>query len=82
MYSGLIGKVQKATQYAQERERVHISSFTASFRGEHGNYQVIYDQSIWRCSCDFFGGHRTCSHTMAMERILEGMIPQQVASAD
>ena len=77
MHSGLIGKVQKARQYSHERERVHISDFTASFKGEHGNHRVIYHQSAWRCSCDFFSGHQTCSHTMAMERMLQGMLPEQ-----
>ena len=81
MYSGLIGKVQKAKGYAQERERVSFSSFAASFRGEHGNYQVIYREGSWRCSCDFFVGHHTCSHAMALERMLEGMIPEPVAPA-
>ena len=77
MYSGLIGKVQKAKQYSNERERVDISDFAASFQGENGNHQVIYHQSAWRCSCDFFSGHLTCSHTMAMERMLQGMLPEQ-----
>ena len=81
MHSGLIGKVQKARRYAQERERASFSSFTVSFRGEHGNHQVIYDQGSWRCSCDFFGGNQTCSHTMALERMLEGMISELVAPA-
>ena len=79
MYSGLIGKVQKAKGYALERERVSFSSFAASFRGEHGNHQVIYDQGSWRCSCDFFGGNQTCSHTMALERMLECMISALIA---
>ena len=77
MHSGLIGKVQKARQYSNERERVDISDFAASFQGEHGNHQVIYHQSAWRCSCDFFSGHQTCSHTMAMERVLAEMLPKE-----
>jgi len=81
MYSGLIGKVQKARSYAIERERVSFSSFAASFQGEHGEHQIFYDQGNWRCSCDFFGGHQTCSHTMALERMLEGMIYQVIGSA-
>lgn len=80
MYSGLIGKVQKARRYAIERERVSFSSFAASFRGEHGDHQVFYDQGSWRCSCDFFAGRQTCSHTMALERMLDGMVYEVIAT--
>ena len=57
MYSSLIGKVQKAQQYAQERERVHFSQFNASFRGEHDSYQVTYHDGNWWCIlCDGITG--------------------------
>ena len=82
MYSSLIGKVQKAHLYAQERERVNFLQFSAAFRGEHDSYQVTYGEGNWRCSCDHFSAHQLCSHTMAVERILEGMIPQQTATPD
>jgi hypothetical protein len=71
MYSSLIGKVQKAHQYAQERERVVLSQFSAAFRGEHSIYQVTYDEGKWGCSCEHFNEGNFCSHGMAMERILE-----------
>jgi hypothetical protein len=29
----------------------------------------------WTCDCDFFLSRGVCSHTMALERILEGMLP-------
>ncbi|MEE8442374.1 MAG: SWIM zinc finger family protein [Dehalococcoidia bacterium] len=79
MYSSLIGKVQKAQQYAQERERVNFTQFNVSFRGEHDSYQVIYDEGKWRCSCNHFHELQYCSHVMAIERMLEGMIPQKTA---
>ena len=74
MQSSLIGKVEKAKQYSNERERVEIADFTASFRGEHNSHEVTFHSNSWRCSCDFFNGHSTCSHTMAMERMLQGML--------
>ena len=77
MYSSLIGKVEKAQRYAQERERVSFEQFRASFRGEHDSYQVTYDEGNWWCSCNHFRVDRVCSHVMAIERILENMIPQK-----
>lgn len=74
MYSSLIGKVQKAHQYAQERERLNFTEFRASFRGEHDRYRVTYTEGRWECTCQHFNGHRLCSHVMAIERILDGMI--------
>ena len=79
MYSSLIGKVQKAQRYAQERERVNFSQFSASFRGEHDSYQITYGEGDWWCSCNHFSEHQFCSHIMALERMLEGMIPQGAA---
>ena len=76
MYSSLIGKVQKAQLYAQEKERVIISSFKATFQGEHDSYEIRYDEGAWYCSCKHFGEDGFCSHTMAVEKMMEGMVPQ------
>jgi len=76
MNSSLIGKIEKAKRYAKERDRICFSEFSAQFRGEHDNYQVAFRDGQWRCTCNFFGGWGVCSHTMAMEKILEEMIPK------
>ena len=76
MYSSLIGKVEKAQRYAQERERVSFVQFSASFRGEHDIHHVTYDEGNWWCSCNHFSVNQLCSHVMAIERMLEDMIPQ------
>ena len=76
MYSSLIGKVQKAQLYAQEKERVIISSLKATFQGEHDSYEIRYDEGAWHCSCKHFGEDGFCSHTMAVEKMMEGMVPQ------
>ena len=75
MNSGLIGKVDKAKKYATERERMHVSSLQVDFRGENDTHRVALDGDAWRCSCDFFEGWGACAHTMALERVLDGMIP-------
>ena len=35
MYSSMIGKIAKAKQYAQEPDRIQLTQFEASFRGEN-----------------------------------------------
>ncbi len=76
MNSSIIGKIEKAKRYAQERDRINITEFVAQFRGEHDNYVLTYRDSHWHCTCHFFSGWGVCSHTMAMERILADMVPK------
>ena len=73
--SGMINKIQKAKQYASEPERIHFESLRAAIDGNNGNHAVAFEDGHWRCDCDYFRGHHTCSHTMAMERILGVMLP-------
>ena len=74
MDSGMIGKILKAKQYAQERDRVEFAQFAVTFRGENSDHQVTYGDGKWSCQCSFFASHGVCSHTMALERILEEMV--------
>ncbi|MBI2872998.1 MAG: hypothetical protein HYY00_07420 [Chloroflexi bacterium] len=74
MYSSLIGKIEKAKRYAQEPDRVRFARFSVTLRGEHSTHAISYEDGDWACDCHFFAGHGTCSHTMAMERILSGMV--------
>lgn len=82
MHSSLIGKIEKARRYAQERDRVSFASFKASFRGEHDSYSVEYDQGQWHCTCNFFAGWGVCSHTMALQRMLGEMLPKTAESSE
>ncbi|MCD6452717.1 MAG: hypothetical protein J7K77_00225 [Dehalococcoidales bacterium] len=77
MQSSLIGKIEKAKRYAQEPGRVTFSSLSVEFRGENDNYITEYKDGKWHCSCNFFSKWGTCSHTMALERILDGMLPKE-----
>lgn len=77
MDSGMISKIQKAKRYAQERERIHFVEFKATFRGDHNSYTVSYETGQWNCGCRFFAKRGVCSHTMALERILEVMLTPQ-----
>ena len=80
MYSSLIGKIEKARRYAEEQDRVSINQISATFRGDHGSYEISYDREKWCCTCPFFASHGLCSHSMALQRMLEKMIPEQSAA--
>lgn len=77
MQSSIIGKIEKANRYARERDRVTISQFSATFRGEHDSYTVGLEKAKWHCSCHFFSQWGLCSHTMAMQKILADVLPQE-----
>ena len=77
MQSSLIGKVEKAKRYAQETERVTFSELSVKFRGEHNDYNTGYKDGQWHCSCQFFSNWGLCSHTMALQRILSNMLPDE-----
>ena len=76
MQSSLIGKIEKAKLYAQEKNRVTFSELSVKFRGENDIYDIRYHDSKWHCSCAFFSNWGTCSHTMALERMLGDMLPE------
>ena len=76
MDSSIIGKIDKARKYAEEKDRVHISSFKASFQGNHNTYQVSFDSGVWHCGCLFFTTRGVCGHTMALQRMLDEMLAQ------
>jgi hypothetical protein len=77
MQSSLIGKIQKANMYAREPERVTISDFSATFRGEHDSYDVSYREARWSCSCHFFPTSGICSHVMAIQKLIGSMLPTE-----
>ena len=71
---GLIGKIEKAKRYAVERERITFKKFEVTFKGENNDHTVTYDEGKWHCDCNFFKTRGRCSHTMALEMILEEMV--------
>ena len=77
MNSSLIGKIEKAKRYADERDRIRITALQVHFEGENSPHDVNLSDGHWRCTCDFFGGWGVCSHTMALERVLAGMLPKE-----
>lgn len=77
MQSSLIGKVEKAKVYARERHRIQIDGLHVAFHGDNSDHEVVLSDGKWTCNCDFFNGWSVCSHTMALERVLQGMVPTQ-----
>lgn len=71
---GMIGKIEKAKIYAEERDRIQFETFRVKIQGNNNAHVVSYEFGDWNCDCDFFSTRAVCGHTMAMERILENMV--------
>ena len=78
MDTGLIGKIQKAKMYAEEPERIKFESLRVRFKGTNNDHVVTLEENAWQCTCDFFQTRQRCSHTMALETLLEEMLPSEV----
>ena len=77
MDSSMIGKIEKARRYASEaHERISFDQFRADIKGDNDAHTVQYDEGTWSCGCHYFQTHKWCSHTKAMEYLLEGMMPE------
>lgn len=71
---GLIGKIEKAKRYAEERDRINFNNFKVTFEGTNNTHTVTYEEGNWHCTCEFFQTRGRCSHTMALETILDEMV--------
>lgn len=74
MDAAMIGKIEKALQYAQEPDRLHVNSFKVTFKGDHHDHLVTYEDGTWHCDCTFFKARGVCSHIMTIERALSGIV--------
>ncbi len=77
---GMIGKIEKAKRYAEERDRFRFDSFDLTFRGDNNDHRVRFESGKFLCDCEFFLTHERCVHTMALELILKDMLPVQVGA--
>ncbi len=74
---GMISKIEKAKIYAEERaDRIEFESLRVRLQGDNNEdpHIVEYNQGEWHCDCDFFASRGVCSHSMAIERILQNMV--------
>ena len=80
MNSSMIGKIEKAHRYANEPERVTITSLDCTIKGDNDEYHVQLTPDGWECSCHTFQSHmlETCSHVMLMQLVLGKMLDDGV----
>lgn len=81
MRSDLIGKVEKAHRYAQERDRIRVRNFSVDFQGTNATHITSLVDGKWNCTCPFFASWETCSHVMALQKILGEMLPEEAQSS-
>lgn len=77
MHSDLIGKIEKAKRYAQEPDRFTLDKINARFRGGSSDHVITLSDDHWTCDCNFFHTWHTCSHVMAVQRMLAPMLSAQ-----
>ena len=78
MDNAMISKIEKAKLYAEERQRFRFEKFAVKFDGDNNGHTVSSAQGVWNCDCEFFSIRHVCSHTMALERLLNGMLPEKI----
>lgn len=72
---GLIGKLEKAKRYAEDRKRFRFNKFDVTFHGDNNEHNVSFENGAFHCDCEFFITHKRCGHSMALEILLKDMIP-------
>lgn len=78
----VVSDVEKASRYAGEPDRIQFESFDVSFHGSNSDHHTSYKEGHWECDCAFFHSRHVCSHTMAMERILQNMVKTTTVTAE
>lgn len=75
MDTSYISKVEKAKRYAEQPDRVTFRRFVATIDGDNATHTVTFEDGKFLSDNAFYQKHGYSAHTMAMERILRGMIP-------
>lgn len=75
---GMIGKIEKAKRYAEDRTRFRFNKFDLTFHGDNNDHHVTYDGGVFSCDCEFFLTHKRCGHSMALEILLKDMLAETV----
>lgn len=73
----MIGKIEKAHKYAEDRKRFTFTEFKVNFHGDNNEHYVTFSDGKFNCDCEFFIVHERCGHSMALELLLKDMIPSQ-----
>jgi hypothetical protein len=78
----VVSDVEKAKRYSEEKDRIRFKAFEVTFDGNNNGHHFGYNSHHWHCDCDFFKSRSVCSHTMAMERLLSGMLVDATLVSD
>jgi hypothetical protein len=70
----VVSDVDKASRYAEERDRLFFTAFNVTFHGNNSEHTVTYDNGVWFCDSASFKLRGVSSHVIAMERLLKGMV--------
>ena len=81
MHSDLINKIEKAKRYAQQPERFAVEQLQVRFNGSSGDHLIMLEDDTWSCDCNFFRSWNTCSHIMALQRMLDPMLSEHARRA-
>jgi len=74
MEPGLVSKIYKARMYAEDRDRFSFNSLEMRFQGKNRDHTIKLADGKWSCTCEYFGARTWCSHTLATQRLLKGMV--------
>jgi hypothetical protein len=77
---GMIGKIEKAKRYAEERDRFRFTAFEITFAGDNNSHKLGFSNGKFHCDCEFFMTHERCGHTMAVEILFKDMLPAPVGA--
>lgn len=73
----MIGKIQKAKDYAEDPSRVTFNSLTVAFSGDNDTYTISLGPDGWDCTCPGFDKYGICPHIMTMERLFGPMLKRE-----
>lgn len=73
----MIGKIQKAKEYAEEPERVTFNTLAVQFHGSNNDYTSTLGPDGWHCTCPGFQKYAICPHIMTLERVLGVMLKRE-----
>ena len=73
----MIGKIQKAKQYAEEPERVTFNTLAIEFSGSNDTYTITLGPDGWHCTCSGFQNYAICPHIMTLERLFGPMLKRE-----
>lgn len=66
-------KIIKSERYAKELDRFEIIDFNIKMKSEHDTRYIKYSNGKYECTCDFYHRSGTCSHIMAIQKILNNI---------